>query len=150
MTPKSIILAEYDEGLRRRYAGILEASGFRVSQAKDGQIALGLLHKVSNPYLIILAVVMPHLDGIEVCKRIRRMRDLKDRCPIIFLTVLDSPQVMLDCLRAGGDDVLRKSISVAEITQRIQFWSRRSGYADIGERRVRTIRELELKYEARR
>ncbi len=149
MATKPIIVAEHDEDTRRRYAGIVKASGFEVVQALDGQIALSLLHKHSNLHLIFLAVVMPHIDGIEACKRIRKIRGLRESCPVIFLATLDNPQTMLDCLRAGGDDVLRKSSSVEEIAQRIRFWSRRGGYTDIGARRLRAIKELEQKCEAR-
>lgn len=150
MTIRPIILAEHNEELRRNYARILEACGFPVAQARDGEIAVGLLHEIASPQLIILDVVMPHLDGIEACKRIRTMHGVKDLCPIIFLTIQDNPQMMLDCLRAGGDDVLKKSSPVAEITQRVQFWSRRGAYADLGGRRERAIKELELTCEGRR
>ena len=144
MATRPIILAETNEELRHRRAEFLKANGYPVAQAKDGEIALVHLHKIERPHLIILEVMMPHLDGIETCMRIRKLHGPNDICPIIFLTVMDTPQILLDCLRAGGDDVVMKNGSLAKFAQRVQFWSRRSAFADLGARRRRAISELEL------
>jgi DNA-binding response OmpR family regulator len=142
MSVRPIILAEDNDKLRRMYADMLEASGFKVMKASDGEKAIGLLHKIVNPQLIILDVMMPRLDGIETCRRVRKMQGLHP-CPILFLTALDNPETILECLRAGGDDYLVKSAPLTEVLERVQTWAKR-GSSDEGlERRNKAIKELE-------
>lgn len=142
MSVKPIILAEDNDKLRRMYGDMLEAKGFQVMRAADGEKAIGLLHKVVNPQLIILDVMMPRMDGIETCERIRKMQGMRP-CPILFLTALDSPETMLECLRAGGDDFLMKSAPMADVVERVQYWSRQGTSEENAERRSKAIKELE-------
>ena len=142
MSVRPIILAEDNDQLRRMYSDMLEAAGFSVMRVADGEKAIGMLHKVSNPQLIILDVMMPRMDGIETCTRIRKMQGLHPS-PILFLSALDNPDTVLECLQAGGDDYLVKSAPMTEVLDRVQFWSRK-GYTDAAaERRKRAIKELE-------
>src|SRR3546814_11624481 len=76
-------------------------------------------HKVNNPQLIVLDIMMPRMNGIETCSRIRKLQGLS-RCPILFLTALDRPETLLECLLAGGDDYLMKTSPLAEILERVQ------------------------------
>lgn len=142
MSIRPIILAEDNDKLRRMYSDMLEAAGFKVMGASDGEKAIGLLHKVVNPQLIILDVMMPRMDGIETCTRVRKMQGLRP-CPILFLTALDNPDTILECLRAGGDDYLVKSAPLAEVIERVQFWSRKGSSEESSERRMKAIKELE-------
>jgi len=142
MSFRPIILAEDHDKLRRVYADMLGAAGFKVMRAADGEKAVDLLHKVVNPQLIILDVMMPRMNGIEACVRMRKMQDRK-ACPIIFLTSLDDPEDLLKCLRAGGDDFIMKSSPLAEILARILQWARRGVTENAGERRHRAIEALE-------
>lgn len=142
MAVRPIILAEDNDKLRRMYSDMLEATGFTVMGASDGEKAIGLLHKIVNPQLIILDVMMPRMDGIETCTRVRKMQGLRP-CPILFLTALDNPDTLLECLRAGGDDYLVKSAPLGEVVERVQFWSRKGSSEESAERRAKAIRELE-------
>lgn len=142
MSVRPIILAEDNDKLRRMYSDMLEATGFKVMGASDGEKAIGLLHKVVNPQLIILDVMMPRMDGIETCVRVRKMQGLR-LCPILFLTALDNPETILECLRAGGDDYLVKTAPLTEVVERVQFWARKGSSEDSAERRQKAIRELE-------
>lgn len=142
MSVRPIILAEDNDKLRRMYSDMLESAGFTVMGACDGEKAIGLLHKIVNPQLIILDVMMPRLDGIETCVRVRKMQGLRP-CPILFLTALDNPETILECLRAGGDDYLVKSAPLSEVVERVQFWSRKGSSEETAERRAKAIRELE-------
>ena len=142
MSVRPIILAEDNDKLRRMYSDMLEAAGFNVMGASDGEKAIGLLHKIVNPQLIILDVMMPRMDGIETCIRVRKMQGLRP-CPILFLTALDNPDTILECLRAGGDDYLVKSAPLTDVIERVQFWTRRGSSEDSAERRAKAIRELE-------
>jgi len=142
MSVRPIILAEDNDKLRRMYSDMLEAAGFKVMGVADGEKAIGLLHKVVNPQLIILDVMMPRLDGIETCNRVRRMQGLHP-CPILFLTALDNPDTILECLRAGGDDYLVKSAPMTEVIERVRYWARRGSCDENAERRAKAIKELE-------
>jgi len=142
MSVRPIILAEDNDQLRRMYSDMLESAGFSVMRVADGEKAIGMLHKVSNPQLIILDVMMPRMDGIETCTRIRKMQGLHPS-PILFLSALDNPDTVLECLQAGGDDYLVKSAPMTEVLDRVQFWSRKGYTEEAAERRRRAIKELE-------
>ncbi len=142
MSARPIILAEDNEQLRRMYADMLKSAGFSVMKVSDGEKAIGMLHKVSNPQLIILDVMMPRLDGIETCVRIRKMQGLHPS-PILFLSALDNPDTILECLQAGGDDYLVKSAPMTEILDRVQFWTRKGASDEGSERRKKAIKELQ-------
>ena len=142
MSVRPIILAEDNEKLRRMYGDMLESSGYTVMRAADGEKAIGLLHKIGNPMMIILDVMMPRLDGIETCIRIRKMQGLRP-CPILFLTALDNPETMLECLRAGGDDFLMKSVPMGEVLERVQYWGQKVNSDENAARRQKAIKELE-------
>lgn len=142
MSFRPIILAEDHTKLRRVYADLLEVAGFKVLHAADGEKAIDLLHKVVNPQLIVLDVMMPRMNGIEACVRIRKMQGPRP-CPILFLTALDDPADVLKCLRAGGDDFLMKSAPLSEFLSRVQHWARR-GVSDEGSaRHFKAIAALE-------
>src|SRR3546814_15359000 len=96
----------------------------------DGEKAIALLHKVANPQLIILDIMMPRLSGIETCNRIRKIQG-QTTCLILFLTALDRPATLPECLLAGADDSLMKWASVAGHAERVQYWSGRGSAADL-------------------
>jgi len=116
-----ILFAEDDRKLRKLYTDALEASGYNVIAASDGDEALELLHSV-KPKLILLDVMMPNLNGIETCRRARKM--IGSEVPIVFLTALDRLSNLHDCISAGGDDYIVKSEGVATIIQRVGYWMR--------------------------
>lgn len=148
MSVRPIILGEDNDKLRRLYATVLESAGYHVMCAVDGEKAVALLHKIVNPQLIILDIMMPRMDGIQACRRIRMMQGLRP-CPVIFLTALDNPEAMLECLIAGGDDFVMKSAGVNEITERVRFWVRHGTDEEMAERRAKAIHELEAIIAAR-
>ena len=146
MSTRPILLAEDDEKLLRLYSDLLESDGFTVLQASNGAEAIALLHKVPQPLLIILDVVMPRMDGIEACILIRKMQTNRPS-PILFLSHMETPAGILDCLRAGGDDYLVKSGSLQELRARARYWSRRPSCEEREARRQRSIRALEAMVE---
>jgi DNA-binding response OmpR family regulator len=116
-----ILFAEDDRRLRKLYSDALKASGYNVITATDGNEALELLHTV-KPKLLLLDVMMPNLNGIETCRRARKM--IGSEVPIVFLTALDQLSNLHDCISAGGDDYIVKSEGVAAIIQRVGQWMR--------------------------
>jgi two-component system OmpR family response regulator len=92
----------------------LERAGFAVSVARNGAEALQVFRK-SPPDLIILDIGMPEMDGLEVCKQIRKSSDL----PILFLSARDEEIDRVLGLEIGGDDYVTKPFSTRELVARV-------------------------------
>ena len=116
-----IVLAEDQDSLRKLYRDVLEAHGFSVFTANNGEQAIQLCTS-NTPKLVVLDIMMPGMDGIEACGRIRRI--LGSTVPIIFLSSLDTRETVRACLEAGGDDYIIKSESLAKLVERVEFWTR--------------------------
>ncbi len=95
--------------------------GYRVNVARDGKMGLGIARD-TPPDLVILDWMLPGLDGLEVCKRLRAASDV----PILMLTAKDDIQDRVTGLDAGADDYLVKPFSVDELMARIRALFRRS------------------------
>jgi two-component system, cell cycle response regulator len=96
----------------------LEASGYQIESAADGIEALDRVRQ-SPPDLILLDVMMPHIDGIEVARRIKADESLPF-LPIIMQTALDTVQHKVEGLGAGADDYVTKPINFAELEARVK------------------------------
>lgn len=99
----------------------LERANYEVLIARDGEEAL-VKAQQGKPDLIILDLMLPHLDGLEVCRALRRDRDV----PIIMLTALDSEVDRVVGLELGADDYVVKPFSVRELMARVKSVLRRS------------------------
>ncbi len=95
----------------------LEARGYEVFGASDGQSALDQVEHVS-PDLILLDVMMPKMDGMEVVRRLKANKDLPF-IPVIMQTALDSTENKVEGLDAGADDYITKPINFAELEARV-------------------------------
>jgi two-component system cell cycle response regulator len=95
----------------------LEALGYRTSTASNGETALQMVNE-SPPDLILLDVMMPHMDGNEVAKRIKANKSLP-YIPIIMQTALDTTQSKVEGLGSGADDYITKPINYAELQARM-------------------------------
>ncbi len=116
-----IILVEDDHKLRKLYSDMLRSHGYTVIAAKDGEEGLSLLF-TNVPRLLILDIIMPNMDGIELCRRAREI--LGPRIPIIFMTALDQLEIVQVCLEAGGDDYIVKGSNLKTIAERVQYWTK--------------------------
>jgi DNA-binding response OmpR family regulator len=135
-----ILFAEDDRKLRKLYTDALKASGYNVIAAADGDEALELLHTV-KPKLMLLDVMMPNLNGIETCRRARKM--IGSEVPIVFLTALDQLGNLHDCISAGGDDYIVKSEGVATVIQRVGHWMKhKPGQKRLAARRDQLLSEV--------
>jgi two-component system KDP operon response regulator KdpE len=110
-----ILLVDDDPTLLRFLQDFLLTEGFVVLTANSGQEALRLAFR-DHPDLVVLDVMMPGMDGWEVCARLREMSEI----PIIFLTAKTTEQDKLRGFQLGVDDYLTKPFSFAELTARIQ------------------------------
>ena len=106
----------------RRY---LERAGYDVVLAADGPAALGAYAR-EEPDLVVLDLMLPGMDGLEVC---RRLRDSSTEVPIIMLTALGEESDRVLGLQLGADDYVTKPFSPRELVLRVQSVLRRSGAA---------------------
>jgi two-component system copper resistance phosphate regulon response regulator CusR len=119
--------------------------GFEISVAGNG--ATGLQMALDNDFdLVILDVMLPVMDGIQVCKLIRQQ---KQTMPIIMLTALDSTENIVSGLDSGADDYLVKPFKIAELAARLRTLLRRKGGEALVKNNVFTINDLELDAESK-
>jgi DNA-binding response OmpR family regulator len=117
-----LLLAEDDDGIRVPLARALEREGYAVDAVADGTSAARL--GVENEYaLVVLDIGLPGVDGLEVCRRVRRARGT---VPILFLTAQDSELDAVAGLDAGADDYVTKPFGLAELMARVRAQVRRS------------------------
>jgi two-component system, OmpR family, response regulator len=109
-----LLIVDDEDNLRSMLAAALQHHGFVVSTAANGRDALDVIPK-ERPDLVLLDVMMPDLDGFEVC---RRLRTEGDRTPVLFLTARDSTEDKVRGLTLGGDDYLQKPFSLDELIAR--------------------------------
>ena len=123
MTAKArrILLAEDEAALRDFVSRNLRARGFEVHEASNGLEALALWER-ENPHLLILDIMMPRMDGLEVCRRVRE----QSAVPIIVLTALDAESDKVTALDLGADDYLTKPFGVEELLARVRAVLRRT------------------------
>lgn len=103
----------------------LEKEGFAVISAKNGREGIEKA-KQSNPDLIILDIMMPEMDGVEVCRVLRGKKEFKDTL-IAFLTAREEDYSQIAALDVGGDDYITKPIRPRVLVSRIKALLRRSG-----------------------
>jgi len=118
----SILVVEDDHAVREALERALGFEGYDVASARDGAIALSMLRE-STFDLIILDVMMPHLDGLETCRRVRAGGD---DVPILMLTARTTVDDRVEGLDAGADDYLAKPFALDELLARIRALLRRS------------------------
>ncbi len=125
MARERLLLVDDEENLRSMLEAALRHVGFEVHPAASGREALDTVAAV-RPDLIVLDVMLPDLDGFEVC---RRLRSDGSRTPVLFLTARDGTDDKVRGLTLGGDDYLVKPFSLEELVARINAVLRRSGLA---------------------
>ena len=141
-----ILVVDDEPAVRSALERALRLAGYQVELAADGQEALDQL-AVAAPDAVVLDVLMPRLDGLEVC---RRLRAVGDRTPVLVLTARDAIADRVEGLDAGADDYLVKPFALEELLARVRALLRRSSD---GERRVLRFSDLVLDpvaFEARR
>ena len=149
-----VLVVDDEPPMRTALTRALELGGFGVDLAANGDEGLSQASEC-GPDLIVLDVMMPRLDGIGVC---RRLRERGDRTPVLMLTARDAVADRVEGLEAGADDYLVKPFALEELLARIRALLRRTGapedeeplaFADltldpVGCRVRRGDRELEL------
>ena len=117
-----ILLVEDDPSIREVTAIGLQAAGFSVATASDGAAALERFR--SEPFeLVLLDIMLPRVDGLEVCRQIRR----NSTVPIVMLTARGDTIDIVVGLEAGADDYVKKPFEVPELVARLRAALRRAG-----------------------
>lgn len=117
----TILLADDEDAIRAGLAAALLRAGFRVVEARNGVEALSLV-EARQPDVIALDILMPELDGREVC---RRLRQAENWTPIIMLTQISATGEKISSLEEGADDYLNKPFDSYELIARIRALLRR-------------------------
>ncbi len=115
------LVVEDESNILRFVRANLRASGFEVVSAMNGIDALDQFEKV-KPDVIVLDIMLPKIDGLEVCRRIRESSDV----PIVMITAKNDIQDAVEGLNAGGDDYITKPFAVDELLARINAVMRRA------------------------
>ncbi len=124
-----LLLVDDEDNLRSMLDAALRHSGFDVHPVANGRDAIDAVPQV-DPDLIVLDVMLPDLDGFDVCKR---LRSSGDRTPVLFLTARDATEDKVRGLTMGGDDYLVKPFSLEELVARITAILRRAGLDPAGD-----------------
>ena len=132
-----ILVVDDEPAVREAVERALKLDGHDVRLACDGEEAMTLID-ADAPDALVLDVLMPRVDGIQLC---RRMRSRGDRTPVLMLTARDSIGDRVTGLDAGADDYLVKPFALEELLARVRALLRRSGAED---REVLRFEDLEL------
>jgi DNA-binding response OmpR family regulator len=117
----TILLVDDEDSIQKLLAYPLEREGFRVLQARDGEDALRQFQS-EQVDLVVLDLMLPKLDGLEVCKRLRADSEV----PIIMLTARDDELDKVLGLELGADDYITKPFSIREFRSRVRALLRRA------------------------
>jgi two-component system response regulator VicR/two-component system response regulator RegX3 len=115
-----VLLVDDEEPLRESLSYTLQKEGYTVTTAADGHSAIKQFHK-QVPDVILLDLMLPEVDGMEVCWRIRAFSDV----PIVMLTAKDQDSDKIWGLEAGADDYVTKPFNTRELLARIKAVLRR-------------------------
>jgi DNA-binding response OmpR family regulator len=143
-----LLMIEDDARLARMVADYLGQSGFAVSQAADGQHGLAAV-LAGAPDLVILDLMLPDMDGLEVCRRIRALPGALARTPVLMLTAKGDPMDRIIGLEIGADDYLPKPFEPRELLARIRAVLRRHVDGPPAEHPVLRFGSLEIDQDAR-
>nr|WP_042190450.1 response regulator transcription factor [Kibdelosporangium sp. MJ126-NF4] len=118
-----ILVVDDDRAVRESLRRSLQFNGYQVDTASDGQQALDSIKGGGRPDALVLDVMMPRLDGLEVC---RQLRSSGDDLPILVLTARDLVSDRVAGLDAGADDYLPKPFALEELLARLRALLRRT------------------------
>ena len=118
-----VLVVDDESTLTELLALALRYEGWQVQTAGDGRTAVRLARQF-DPHVVVLDVMLPDLDGLEV---LRRMRSQAPQIPVLFLTARDAVEDRVAGLTAGGDDYVTKPFSLEELVARLRSLMRRAG-----------------------
>src|SRR5258707_13426175 len=117
-----VLVVDDEPQITRVLRTVLSSQGYQVRTAAEGEAALSDFNEW-RPELVITDLYMPHMDGLELCKRIRAMSTV----PIIVLSVKGEEKTKVEALDCGADDYVTKPFGIDELLARVRAALRRSG-----------------------
>ena len=114
-----VLIADDEKDIRRLIVFTLERAGFEVVEARDGQDALDKVAQGEKPDIVLLDVMMPNLDGYEVCRRLRKI-EVTATTPILFLSAKGQNYEMAEGLNAGATDYIVKPFIPRELAAKVK------------------------------
>ncbi len=139
MRAARILTVDDDAALCNVIGLSLRRQGLEPIAAGDGLEALRIACR-EHPDLVILDVMMPHMDGLETCRRLKQMADV----PVLFLSALTHERDVVRGFEAGGDDYLRKPFSLSELSARVKALLKARNRRPVGDQGILRILNLEL------
>jgi two-component system response regulator MprA len=122
-----ILVVDDERAVRDSLRRALELDGYEVELAADGEEALHRIENGTEPDAVVLDILMPGMNGLEVC---RRLRESGNRIPVLMLTARDQVEDRVEGLDAGADDYVVKPFALEELLARVRALLRRSGVAE--------------------
>jgi len=147
-----LLMIDDDARLAQMVGEYLERSGFTVTHAADGRSGLALLEAPppsGGPQLVILDLMLPNIDGLEVCRRLRALPSDAARLPVLMLTGKGDPMDRIIGLEMGADDYLPKPFEPRELLARIRAILRRRGEGAAPTARLMRFGSLEIDRDGR-
>ncbi|HLH20896.1 MAG TPA: response regulator [Chloroflexota bacterium] len=140
--PLAILIVEDDRDISELLRTALEAEGFDVRVASDGRAALQALDD-AQPDVLLLDLMLPDVDGLELCARVREQQAPAPYLPVIMLTALDTTAYKQLGFARGADDYVTKPFDLPELLARVRVWGATS-------RRIRAMQLARERLEAER
>jgi len=119
-----IVVADDDPIVVRFLTSVFQSEGFEVRGAEDGERALQMIRE-NRPDIVILDLVMPFMDGFEVCRQVRQSAETS-QLPVIILSMRDKEQDALRAFEMGANDYVRKPFNALELVARARKLIRES------------------------
>lgn len=135
----TVLIVDDEPTARETVVSMLEGEGYDLQLARDGTEALQILEQL-QPDVILLDIMLPGMDGFEICRRIRATPRLAE-VPILMLTALDDRDSLLRALESGADDFLSKPVDRRELIARVRTITRLNRYRMLMEQRE-NIRQM--------
>ena len=121
---RDILVVDDDSHIREVICFALRRAGFEVTEAADGEAALTRIER-DKPDLVILDILMPEMDGLDVCRAVRSGSSASANVPILFLSSKDAEVDRVVGLELGADDYITKPFSPRELVARVKTYFRR-------------------------
>ncbi len=147
-----LLMIDDDARLAQMVGEYLERSGFSLTHAPDGLSGLAMLEAPppsGGPQLVILDLMLPDIDGLEVCRRLRALPSDAARLPVLMLTGKGDPMDRIIGLEMGADDYLPKPFEPRELLARIRAILRRRGEGAAPTARLMRFGSLEIDRDGR-
>ena len=130
MQGSKVLIVDDDPNIREVISVLLSSEGYNVDAAENGQMAIDKVYSGGEYDIVCLDIMMPDMDGIEVCSKIRK----KSNVPVLFLTAKSQDKDKVEAYSMGGDDFLVKPFSQTELLMKIKSLIRRHTEYDKSEK----------------